>query len=84
MSYKFVFVDRRSDNRRQERDPCKKMPMDLYHRKRRKSVERRDTGKTLTDDYYSFLESKEQETKEKDIVKKAKTAKQNNLISRPN
>jgi len=84
MTYKFVFVDRRSDNRRQERDPCKKMPMDLYHRKRRKSVERRDTCKTLTDDYYSFLESKEQEKKEKDSVKKTKTAKQNDLRSRPN
>ena len=89
MSYKFVFVDRRSDNRRQERDPCKKMPMDLYHRKRRKSVERRDTGKTLTDDYYSFLESKEDKglelaNKEKDPAKKNKTVAQNNLGSRLN
>lgn len=65
MSFKFVFVDRRSNNRRIDLDPCKKMPMDLYHRKRRKSIERRDTHKSLTDDYYAYIESKEEEIDKK-------------------
>jgi len=79
MSYKFVFVNRRSDNRRLQRDPCKKMPMDLYNRKRRKSVERRDINKTLTDDYYSFLENAEKNSTEKN-----EAVTQDNLSNRAN
>ena len=52
-----IFVNRRKGNdRREESDPCKDIPLDLYHRKRRKSKERRDTGKSLTDDYYSYMQ----------------------------
>lgn len=57
MDTTLVFVNRREgDDRREDMDPCKDIPMDLYHRKRRKSKERRDTGKTLTDDYYSYMQ----------------------------
>lgn len=53
---KFIFVNRRKgDDRRQDADPCSHMPMDLYHRKRRKSTERRDTTRSLTDDYYAYM-----------------------------
>lgn len=53
----FVFVDRRKGNdRRQIADPCKEMSLDLYHRKRRKSLDRRDASKTLTDDYYAYMQ----------------------------
>jgi len=56
----FIFVDRRAGrDRRLDADPCSTMPMDLYHRKRRKSKERRDTEKTLSDDYYSYLDQTE-------------------------
>lgn len=42
-------------DRRLDRDPCKDMPLDLYHRKRRKSTERRNRGRTLEQDYYAFI-----------------------------
>lgn len=52
-----IFVNRRKGNdRREEADPCKDIPLDLYHRKRRKSKERRGTGKSLTDDYYAYMQ----------------------------
>lgn len=52
-----IFVNRRKgQDRREDTDPCRDIPMDLYHRKRRKSKERRETGKTLTDDYYSYMQ----------------------------
>ena len=52
-----IFIDRRCNNedRRLDRDPCKNMPMDLYHRRRRKSVERRHPSRTLADDYMAYL-----------------------------
>lgn len=54
-SYRF-FIDRRKGNdRRLDRDPCKYMPMDLYHRKRRKSTERRTLDRTIEDDFNAFL-----------------------------
>ena len=56
MSKKTVFVNRRQNSRRTEPDPCTDLSMDLYHRKRRKSSERRDTSKSLADDYYSYAE----------------------------
>lgn len=54
---KFVFVDRRKGrDRRLDEDPCSTMPLDLYHRKRRKSDnDRRDPSKTLSDDYYAYM-----------------------------
>lgn len=48
-----VFIDRRRRQRRTEDDPCNDLPMDLYHRKRRKSRERRKQ-RTLLEDYYAF------------------------------
>ena len=54
MSKKTVFVNRRHNSRRTEPDPCTDLSMDLYHRKRRKSTERRDKSKSLVDDYYAF------------------------------
>lgn len=52
-----IFVNRRKGNdRREETDPCRDIPLDLYHRKRRKSKERRETGKSLTDDYYAYMQ----------------------------
>lgn len=52
-----IFVNRRKgSDRREDMDPCKDIPLDLYHRKRRKSKERRDIAKSLTDDYYSYMQ----------------------------
>ncbi|HMW49288.1 MAG TPA: hypothetical protein PK011_07785 [Marinagarivorans sp.] len=57
MSSSIIFVNRRKGrDRRQDADPCKEMPLDLFHRKRRKSKERRDTSRTLTDDYYASMQ----------------------------
>ncbi len=57
MNKSFVFVNRRKgDERRLTEDPCSEMPLDLYHRKRRKSKDRRDISKSLTDDYYSYMQ----------------------------
>ena len=54
---RMIFVDRRKgDDRRNSPDPCKDIPLDLYHRKRRKSKERRDTSRSLTDDYYAYMQ----------------------------
>ena len=35
-------------------DPCKGLPLDLYHRMRRKESDRRAAQRTLSDDYYAF------------------------------
>ncbi|HTF97571.1 MAG TPA: hypothetical protein VL995_15630 [Cellvibrio sp.] len=58
MSDHKLFIDRRKGaDRRLDRDPCKNLPMDLYHRKRRKSAERRNQERTLADDYMAFVNS---------------------------
>lgn len=50
-----IFIDRRrGEERRLESDPCRDLPMDIYHRKRRKSKERRDPDRTITEDYLAF------------------------------
>jgi hypothetical protein len=64
MSKKTIFVNRRHNSRRTEPDPCTNLSMDLYHRKRRKSSERRDRTKTLTDDYYAFVENNDTDQKQ--------------------
>lgn len=57
MTQKLVFVNRRRGiDRRTEKDPCKNLPLDLYHSKRRKARERRDTTRNLTDDYYAYMD----------------------------
>ena|GEM_PF-481745 len=54
---KIIFVDRRKgDDRRLDSDPCSEMSLDLFHRKRRKSQERRDTSRSLSDDYYAYMQ----------------------------
>ncbi|GAB1259504.1 hypothetical protein [Aurantivibrio plasticivorans] len=49
-----VFIDRRNNDRRTDHDPCEKLDIDLYNRKRRKSTDRRSPDKSLADDYYAF------------------------------
>ncbi len=56
MSSNLVFVDRRKgQDRRVDEDPCKDLDIDLYHRKRRKSADRRDSSRDITDDYYAYM-----------------------------
>jgi hypothetical protein len=56
MSQHKIFIDRRLRNdRREDIDPCKDLPVDIYHRRRRKSVERRFPERTLIDDYKIYL-----------------------------
>jgi hypothetical protein len=56
MTTRLVFIDRRrGQDRRFDLDPCKNLPMDLYHRMRRKNLDRRSNDRTLSDDYYAFL-----------------------------
>lgn len=52
--HKFFFDRRKGNDRRLDRDPCKNMPLDIYHRKRRKSTERRAEERSVTDDYLAF------------------------------
>lgn len=57
MTQKLVFVNRRQGtDRRFDLDPCKNIAADLYHRKRRKSVERRNLKRSLIDDYYAYMQ----------------------------
>ncbi len=53
-SYRFFIDRRKGTDRRLDRDPCKYMPLDLYHRKRRKSKERRASDRTLEEDLIAF------------------------------
>ncbi len=54
MNTHHFFIDRRKGNdRRLDRDPCRNLPMDLYHRKRRKSTERR-ANRGIEADYMAF------------------------------
>lgn len=58
MSKNTFFVDRRRGrDRRLDADPCKNLPVDLYHRKRRKSTDRRAPERSLIEDYYAFLDA---------------------------
>jgi hypothetical protein len=51
-----IFMNRRQgDDRRIDRDPCRNLPLDIYHRKRRKAIERRDIARSLAGDYLAFL-----------------------------
>lgn len=50
-----LFVNRRKGgDRRLDTDPCKNLPLDLYHRKRRKSKERRAARRSLSEDYFAY------------------------------
>ncbi len=60
MNPEVVFIDRRKgQDRRLDTDPCKNIPLDLYHRKRRKSKERRASDRSLREDYFAYLESRQ-------------------------
>jgi len=59
MSYLKVFINRRNGRKRRlEDDPCEHMALDLFHRKRRKSTERRSLNRTLEEDYFAYLEAR--------------------------
>lgn len=56
MTQNVVFVNRRKGrDRRLDLDPCKDLPLDLYHRMRRKAGERRSARKSLSEDYYAYV-----------------------------
>ncbi|MBC6906739.1 hypothetical protein DWB84_14900 [Saccharophagus sp. K07] len=58
MNPEVVFINRRKGgDRRVDADPCKNLPLDLYHRKRRKSKERRAPARSLIDDYFAYQAS---------------------------
>lgn len=53
-----IFVDRRKGlDRRLDADPCQNLPLDLYHRMRRKNSDRRNQRRSLADDYYAYLQA---------------------------
>ncbi len=57
MHHPIFFIDRRKgEDRREDSDPCQNMDIDLFHRKRRKSKDRRDNSKSLSDDYYAYMQ----------------------------
>ena len=57
MHHPIFFIDRRKGaDRREDSDPCQNMDIDLFHRKRRKSKDRRDNTKSLSDDYYAYMQ----------------------------
>lgn len=58
-SHKIFINRRRSRDRRLDPDPCQNMPLDLYHRKRRKSTDRRAPDRSLEQDYYAYFFSDE-------------------------
>jgi hypothetical protein len=53
--YHFFINRRKGIDRRLDLDPCRYMPLDLYHRKRRKSKERRASDRSLDEDLKAFL-----------------------------
>lgn len=58
MNSDLLFVNRRKGgDRRLDADPCKDLPLDLYHRKRRKSKERRASRRSLSEDYFAYQAS---------------------------
>ncbi|HSC67434.1 MAG TPA: hypothetical protein VLC79_07080 [Cellvibrio sp.] len=64
MSEHKFFIDRRKGHdRRLDRDPCKHLPVDIYHRKRRKSTERRNEERSIADDYLAFLNETDTQNK---------------------
>jgi|GEM_PF-2166225 len=59
------FVNRRKgEDRRLDEDRCKDMSLDLFHRKRRKSTDRRASDRDVSDDYYAFMDPNKDPTEE--------------------
>ena len=55
MNERKIFINRRNaDDRRLDPDPCKNLPVDIYHRKRRRAAERRHIERSLADDYMAY------------------------------
>jgi hypothetical protein len=53
-----VFIERRKgQDRRQEPDSCSGLPVDLYHRKRRKRIDRRQQGRNTEEDIAAYYAS---------------------------
>jgi hypothetical protein len=63
-----IFIDRRRRERRRQPDPCRELPVDLYHRKRRKSAERRNQNRSLAEDYEAFMAAAERQDAEADSI----------------
>ena len=64
-----IFINRRKNqDRRLDDDPCRDLPIDLYHRKRRKKSERRAEGRSLSDDYYAYCLSLENDCQTSDTA----------------
>lgn len=58
MTGNFIFIDRRKGrDRRLDADPCRRLPLDLYHRMRRKNGDRRAPQRSLSDDYYAYAQA---------------------------
>lgn len=56
MNKTYFFIDRRrNEERRLDRDSYRTTPLDLHHRNQRQSTERRDTTRTLEQDYCAFI-----------------------------
>jgi hypothetical protein len=53
--HKFFINRRKGLDRRLDIDPCKHLPIDIYHRKRRKTIERRHGIGNVQDDYSGFF-----------------------------
>ncbi len=54
-TYSLHFINRRKgDDRREDEDPCIALPVDLFHRKRRKQIDRR-RDRSLQEDYYAYM-----------------------------
>lgn len=79
------FVNRRKgQDRRLDEDRCKDVPVDLFHRKRRKSTDRRSTDRDLSDDYYAYMtpeEAAKQESEVEAIESQDTQTESKNLLS---
>lgn len=53
--HKFFIDRRKGEERRLDFDPCEGLPIDLYHRKRRKSTDRRSQNRSIEQDYFAYL-----------------------------
>lgn len=73
MTQTFIFVDRREGKRRLDADPCRYLPMDLCHRKRRKAADRRTTeGRSVCEDKDAYMQSALQRWEPSSSVKQGK------------
>lgn len=60
MNTHHIFINRRKgQDRRLDQDPCQNLPIDIYHRKRRKSVERR-ANRGIEADYMAYTATGDQ------------------------